>query len=70
MKRARRKWSWYDTPNYQYRQLESNGILSRALDRPIYVFPEMKLRGLIPKSYIHVSVRDLYIPRTDLPNWT
>ncbi len=27
----------------------------------IYVFPE--LRGLIPNSYIHVSVSDLYIPR-------
>ncbi len=25
------------------------------------IFPEMKLRGLVPNSYIHVSVRDLYI---------
>jgi hypothetical protein len=25
-------------------------------------FPEMKLRGLIPNSHIHVSVSDLYIP--------
>jgi hypothetical protein len=25
------------------------------------MFPEMKLRGLIPNFYIHVSVSDLYI---------
>jgi len=30
---------------------------------PIYVFQEMKLRGLVPISYIHVSMSDLYIPR-------
>jgi hypothetical protein len=36
---------------------------------PIYVFPEMKLRGLIPNSYIHVTVSDLYIPRIGLPIW-
>ncbi len=37
---------------------------------PIYVFPEMKLRGqkqnynvLSPNFHIHVSVNDLYIPR-------
>ncbi len=28
----------------------------------IWVFPEMKLRGLVPYSYIHVSLSDLYIP--------
>ncbi len=28
---------------------------------PIYVFPEMKLRGLVPNFAIHVSVSDLYI---------
>ncbi len=27
----------------------------------IYIFPEMKLCGLIPNSYIHVSVNVLYI---------
>ncbi len=26
------------------------------------ILPEMKLRGLVPNFYIHVSVRDLYIP--------
>ncbi len=26
------------------------------------VLPEMKLRGLVPSFYIHVSVCDLYIP--------
>ncbi len=44
---------------------------------PIYVFPEMKLRGLaIPKQnynvlspnfHIHVSVSDFYIPGIGLP---
>ncbi len=36
---------------------------------PIYVFLEMKLRGFIPNSYIHVSVSDLYIPRIGLHIW-
>jgi hypothetical protein len=35
-------------------------------ENPIYVFQEMKMRGLIPKSYIHVSVSDLCIPRISL----
>ncbi len=41
---------------------------------PIYVFPEMKLlfpkqnyNALSPSSYIHISVRDLYISRIGLP---
>jgi hypothetical protein len=34
---------------------------------PIYVFPEMKLRGLVPISCILVSVSDLYNPRIGLP---
>ena len=29
----------------------------------VYIFPEMKLRGLVPSSYIHVTVSDLYISR-------
>ncbi len=33
----------------------------------IYIFPEMKLRDLVPNSYIHVSVSDLNIPRIGLP---
>jgi hypothetical protein len=36
-------------------------------ENPIYVFPEMKLRGLVPSFNIHVSVNDLYIPRIGLP---
>ncbi len=35
----------------------------------IYVFPEMKLCGLVPNSYIHFSVSNLYIPRIGLPIW-
>ncbi len=29
----------------------------------------MKLRGLVPNSYIHVSVSDLYITRIGMPVW-
>ncbi len=35
--------------------------------KPIDIFPEMKLHGLVPNSYIHVSVSDLHIPRIGLP---
>jgi hypothetical protein len=35
-------------------------------ENPIYLHPEMKLRG---NSYIHVSVSILYIPRIGLPIW-
>ncbi len=31
------------------------------------IFPEMKLRGLIPNSYIYVSVSDLSFPTIRLP---
>jgi hypothetical protein len=41
---------------------------------PIYVFPKIKLlfskqnyNFLYPSSYAHISVRDLYISRTNLP---
>jgi hypothetical protein len=36
-------------------------------ESPIYVFPEMELRGLSPNFHIHVSVSDLYIPTMSLP---
>jgi hypothetical protein len=39
----------------------------QCAENSIYVFPEMKLRGRVPISYIHVSVSDLYIPRIGLP---
>jgi hypothetical protein len=29
----------------------------------------MKLSALVPSSYIHVSVSDLYFPRIGLPIW-
>jgi hypothetical protein len=31
------------------------------------IFPKMKLGGLIPNSYIHISVGYLCIPRSSLP---
>ncbi len=36
--------------------------LPHCEENPIYVFPEKKLRGLIPNFYIHLSVSDLYTP--------
>jgi hypothetical protein len=38
--------------------------MPHCTENPIYVFPEMKLRFLVPNSYIPVSVSDLYIPRS------
>ncbi len=38
-------------------------------ENPIYVFPEMKLLGVIPNPCIHVSVSYLYIPRIGLLIW-
>ncbi len=43
--------------------------LLQCTENPIYVYPELKLHGLVPNSYIHVSVSDLYIPRIGLPIW-
>jgi hypothetical protein len=39
----------------------AQATLTHSTENPIYVFSEMKLRGLVPNSYIHVSVSDLYI---------
>jgi hypothetical protein len=40
---------------------------SRCQQDPIDVFPEMKLRGLIPNFPVHVSVSDLFIPTIGPP---
>jgi hypothetical protein len=37
--------------------------------KSIYIFPETKLCGLVPKSYIHLSVSDFYIPIIGLLIW-
>jgi len=34
---------------------------------PIYLFPEIKLRGLVPGFHIHTSVSDLYFLRIGPP---
>ncbi len=43
--------------------------IPHSTKNPIYVFPEMKLCGLVPNAYIHVSVSDLCIPRIGLHIW-
>ncbi len=59
--------SWYDGERKQtlvasftaktlYRKFETNTV-----------FPEMKLCGLVPNTYIQVSVSDLYSPKIGLP---
>jgi hypothetical protein len=40
--------------------------LYTAPENPIYVFPEKKLRSLVPYSYTHVSVSDLSNSRIGL----
>ncbi len=40
--------------------------MSSCIDS-LYVFQEIKLRGLVPVSYIHVYMSDFYIPRIGLP---
>ncbi len=40
-----------------------NTNVVHCIENQVYEFPEMKLRGLVPNSYIHLSVRDLYFPR-------
>ncbi len=47
----------------------STYLYLHCTENPIYVFPEMKLRGLVPNTYIHVSVRVIYIPRIGTPIW-
>ncbi len=44
-------------------------LIPHCTENPICIFPEMKLRGLVPNSYIHVSLSDLYNPRISLPIW-
>jgi hypothetical protein len=43
--------------------------ISHCTANLIYVFLEMKLGGLVPSSFIHVSVSELYIPRISLSIW-
>jgi hypothetical protein len=47
----------------------SNSGISHCTKSPVYVFPELKLRDLVPNSYIHVSVSDLHVLRIGLPIW-
>ncbi len=56
--KAKRRWR---RRGLTWRQKEEDS--PHCTENPFYAFPEMKLCGLIPNSYIRVSVSDLYIPR-------
>ncbi len=40
-----------------------------CIEKVMHLFQQMELSGLVPNSYIHVSVSDLYFPRIGLPIW-
>jgi hypothetical protein len=42
-------------------------LLTHCKEDPVYVFPEMKMRGLSPNLHTRVSVNDLYIPKIGPP---
>jgi hypothetical protein len=42
-------------------------VNTHCKEDPIYVFPEMKLHGLVPNFHIYVSVNGLYIPMIGPP---
>jgi hypothetical protein len=47
--------------------LSTAKTLYRKFEDSKQIFPEMKLRGLVPNSYFHVCVIDLYIPTIGPP---
>jgi hypothetical protein len=42
-------------------------LMAHCKEDSKYVFPEIKLRGLVPNFRIHTSVSDLFIPRIGPP---
>ncbi len=44
-----------------------NALQKHSTENSKQIFPEVKLQGLVPNSYTHVSVSDLYIPPTFSP---
>jgi hypothetical protein len=55
-----RETDWYRGVKYCI-QLHNDTLTPHWKEDPIYVSPEMKLSGFLPKFHIHVSVSDLYI---------
>jgi hypothetical protein len=56
--------------NMQFRlflTIIGNTLQRQYTENSKQIFPEMKLRGLIPNSYIYVSVSDLSFPTIRLP---
>ncbi len=43
------------------------GVIPHCTQNLMDVLPEMKLLDLVPNSYNHVTVNDLYIPWNSLP---
>ncbi len=49
------------------RMLKSNPALqTHSTENSKQILPKMKLRGFVPNSYIHVSVNDRYINRSQI----
>ncbi len=48
--------------------LTTEQLLTHCKENLKQIFPEMKLRGPVPNSFIHVSVSDLYFPTIGLPS--
>jgi hypothetical protein len=45
-----------------YSRLRLRTLQMHYTENSKQIFPEIKLRGLVPNFYIHVSVSNLYIP--------
>jgi hypothetical protein len=59
---------------YMFKHISSCTVIKSVIiiainctQTPIYVFPEVKLCGIVTNSYIHESVSYLYISRIGLP---
>jgi hypothetical protein len=62
-------WAIYSTAknNTKFEKIPSVQHVLHCTENPMHVVQEMKLHYLVPNSYIHVTVSDLYIPRIGLP---
>jgi hypothetical protein len=60
---------WFRFPIDIFPEMKLCGLViskTHCTENSICVFPELKLRVLVPNSKIHVSMGDLYIPMVGL----